>query len=166
MPLETRPWRLYWAVEFQGSETQFGTQRLNEILEGHPLPRSSLQRMEIGSIKAHRSISSSQGSILFNRINFHVHQIDVDKEESRWQGVREIIRRTWTGDGKNEQLCHQSKCASIFYVNTRKITWVVLRMTILIHEVHPLDEAVPMDRGIGSLGTFLDTTKGEALIVN
>ena len=46
-----------------------------------------------------------------------------------------------------------------------KIPWAVLQASYMIHKVHPSEKAVPVDQIIGSLGTFLETFKGEALII-
>ena len=46
-----------------------------------------------------------------------------------------------------------------------KIPWEVLRASDAIHEVYPSAKAVPVDRRIGSLGTSLETFKGEALAI-
>ena len=44
-----------------------------------------------------------------------------------------------------------------------KIPWAVLRASDAINEVHPFEKAVPADQGIRSLGTSMETFKGEAL---
>ena len=46
-----------------------------------------------------------------------------------------------------------------------KILWAVLRDYDTIHEVHPYVKVVPADRGIGSLGKFIETFKGEYLSI-
>ena len=46
-----------------------------------------------------------------------------------------------------------------------KIPWAVLHASGSIHEVRPSMKAVSVDRGIGSLGTSLETFNVEALII-
>ena len=46
-----------------------------------------------------------------------------------------------------------------------KIPWKFLWASGLIHKVHTYAKAVPTDQGIRSLGTSIETFKGEALII-
>ena len=41
----------------------------------------------------------------------------------------------------------------------------VLQESVSIHKVHPSAKAVPVDRGIRSLGNYLGTIKWEGLII-
>ena len=102
---------------------------------------------------------------MFNRRTFRVHQIEYDKEEYGCQGVGAFIQPTLPCDIQNEKLFRQAKCASIFDVYPIKTPLAVLRASGLIHEVHPPDGAVPEYRGIRSVGTSMDTIKGESLII-
>ena len=45
------------------------------------------------------------------------------------------------------------------------IPWAVLQASNAVHEVHPYSKAVPVDQIIGSLGTYLDTFKLEAITI-
>ena len=98
-----------------------------------------------------RSISQSQGSILFNRRTMCVHQIKAEKEEYGFQGAEATIQQNWTRDDKNEKLCHQAKCDSIFYIYTRNFHWAVLWEIWSIHKFHLSAKALLTDQGIGSL---------------
>ena len=46
-----------------------------------------------------------------------------------------------------------------------KIAWEVLRASVSIHKVHPYAKVVPTDQGICSLGTSIETIKGESPII-
>ena len=46
-----------------------------------------------------------------------------------------------------------------------EIFWVVLQASRSIHGVHTSTKALPVDRGIVSLVTSLETIKGESLII-
>ena len=62
--------------------------------------------------------------------------------------------------------CSTSPSALIFLTSIpAKIPWAVLQESGSICEDHPYSKAVPVDLGIGSLGTYLMNVKIEALIV-
>ena len=56
-------------------------------------------------------------------------------------------------------------CASIFDIYPRRIPWAVLRDFNAVHEVHPSAKAVPENRRIGSLGTYLENFNVEFLTI-
>ena len=95
---------------------------------GSCFPGTLCERQKGVQVKRfHRSTATSQGSIVFNIRTFRVHQIEADKEGAGCQVIGASIRPTWTGDGKNEKLYHQAKCAAIFDIHPRKIPWTVFQ---------------------------------------
>ena len=52
-----------------------------------------------------------------------------------------------------------------FDIYPRKIAWIVLRASVLIHKVHSSAKVIPVDRVIGSLEKDQDTIKVEYLII-
>ena len=94
-----------------------------------------------------------------------VHQIEAEKEGYGCQGVGASIQTSLAGNGNNEELFHQAKCASIFTYIPAKIPWTVLRASDAIHEVHPYAKAVPADQRIVSSGKYLKSFKGNDLII-
>ena len=46
-----------------------------------------------------------------------------------------------------------------------KVPWAVLRSSHAIHKVHPSAKAVPANRRIKSLGTSIETFKGESITI-
>ena len=97
--------------------------------------------------------------------HFFVHRVKAYKEGDMCKLVGSIIQPTRTGNDRNEKICHQAKCTSIFYIYPKNIPGAVFQASGSIHGVHPSAKAVPADHIIDLLGTYIDTIKVEALLM-